>query len=101
MRIGMTGRGPVRKQETLKRRAVPSDDGSMTASPGLSRLHVPGYPPPAPAARPWLYEEIEEQLTALLGAPDSLVLPTITHIHMSVIPVLAAEGTVFMDARAH
>ncbi|HEY7075581.1 MAG TPA: pyridoxal phosphate-dependent aminotransferase family protein [Solirubrobacteraceae bacterium] len=157
----------------------------MTASPGLSRLQVPGYPPPSPppAARPWLdhwletvsdldalrashpmmdavidevdgrmirvgdrwladfascnylgfdldreiidavpayldawgthpswsrllgsprlYEEIEEQLTALLGAPDSLVLPTITHIHMSVIPVLAAQGTVFMDARAH
>jgi 8-amino-7-oxononanoate synthase len=155
----------------------------MTASPGLSGLHVPGYPPPLPAARPWLdhwletvsdlealrashpmmdavidevdgrmirvgdrwladfascnylgfdldreiieavpayldawgthpswsrllgsprlYEEIEERLTALLGAPDSLVLPTITHIHMSVIPILAAEGTVFMDARAH
>src|SRR6185312_1849908 len=50
---------------------------------------------------PRLYEDIEERLTALLGAPDSLVLPTITHIHMSVIPILAAEGTVFMDARAH
>ena len=30
---------------------------------------------------PRLYVEIEEQLTALLGAPDSLVLPTITLIH--------------------
>src|SRR5947207_15644139 len=37
---------------------------------------------------PRLYEEIEEQLTDLLGAEDTLVLPTISHIHMSVIPVL-------------
>src|SRR5690349_5695436 len=155
----------------------------MTASPGLSRLHVPGYPPPAPPARPWLdhwletvsdlealrathpmmdavidevdgrmirvgdrwladfascnylgfdldreiiesvpaaldawgthpswsrllgspvlYEEIEEKLTRLLGCEDTLVLPTITHIHMSVIPLLAASGTIFLDSRAH
>src|SRR5919199_801002 len=38
---------------------------------------------------PRLYEEIEAELTALLGADDTLLLPTITHIHMSVIPVLA------------
>jgi 8-amino-7-oxononanoate synthase len=50
---------------------------------------------------PVLYEEIEERLTALLGCEDSLVLPTITHIHMSVIPVLAASGTIFLDSRAH
>jgi 8-amino-7-oxononanoate synthase len=50
---------------------------------------------------PVLYEQIEEQLTALLGAEDSLLLPTITHIHMSVIPVLAGGGTLFLDARAH
>lgn len=50
---------------------------------------------------PLLYEQIEERLTRLLGAEDTLVLPTITHIHMSVIPVLAASGTIFMDARAH
>jgi 8-amino-7-oxononanoate synthase len=49
--------------------------------------------------RPYL--EIEEQLTELLGAPDTLVLPTITHIHMSVIAVLAGEGTVFVDRQAH
>ena len=46
-------------------------------------------------------ERIEERLTALLGCEDSLVLPTITHIHMSVIPLLAASGTIFLDARAH
>lgn len=50
---------------------------------------------------PRLYGDIEEQLTALLGAPDTLVLPTITHIHSSVIPILAGQGWVFVDTRAH
>jgi len=47
------------------------------------------------------YIEIEERLTELLGAPDTLVLPTISHIHTTVIPVLAGEGTVLMDSQAH
>jgi 8-amino-7-oxononanoate synthase len=50
---------------------------------------------------PRLYPRIEEQLTDLLGADDSLLLPTITHIHLSVIPVLAAGGAIFLDGRAH
>src|SRR5256885_10218252 len=50
---------------------------------------------------PVLYEEIESRLTELLGSEDSLVLPTITHIHTSVIPVLAGSGTIFLDGRAH
>jgi len=50
---------------------------------------------------PVLYNDIEDQLTELLGCEDTLVLPTITHIHMSVIPVLAAGGTIFLDRRAH
>ena len=50
---------------------------------------------------PVLYEQIEERLTCLLGAEDTLVLPTITHIHNSVIPVLAGNGAVFLDGRAH
>jgi 8-amino-7-oxononanoate synthase len=50
---------------------------------------------------PVLYEEIEARLTELLGSEDSLLLPTITHIHMSVIPVLAGGGTLFLDQRAH
>ncbi len=49
--------------------------------------------------RPYL--DIEERLTELLGAPDTLALPTITHIHTSVIPVLVGQGTVLMDAQAH
>jgi 8-amino-7-oxononanoate synthase len=50
---------------------------------------------------PVLYEEIEERLVALLGCEDALVLPTITLIHLSVIPVLAGDGTIFVDNRAH
>src|SRR5256885_12413586 len=50
---------------------------------------------------PVLYEQIEERLCELLGAEDVLVLPTITLIHMSVIPVLAGSGTIFLEKRAH
>jgi 8-amino-7-oxononanoate synthase len=50
---------------------------------------------------PVLYSEIEERLTELLGAEDTLVLPTITLIHMSVIPVLAGSGTIYVESRAH
>jgi 8-amino-7-oxononanoate synthase len=52
-------------------------------------------------ASPVLYEEIEEQLADLCGTQDALALPTITHIHFSVLPVIAAGGTVFLDSRAH
>ncbi|MFF8289418.1 aminotransferase class I/II-fold pyridoxal phosphate-dependent enzyme [Streptomyces sp. NPDC016309] len=50
---------------------------------------------------PRLYTEIEERLAGLLGAPDTLLLPTITLIHSSVIPVLAGGGQVCVEARAH
>jgi 7-keto-8-aminopelargonate synthetase-like enzyme len=50
---------------------------------------------------PRLYPEIEERLAALLGAPDTLLLPTATLIHASVIPVLADKGHVFVEASAH
>ena len=48
-----------------------------------------------------LYEQIEARLTELLGCEDTLVLPTITLIHLSVIPVLAGDGTIFLDSRSH
>jgi 8-amino-7-oxononanoate synthase len=48
-----------------------------------------------------LYAEIEARLTALLGAPDTLVFPTITLIHTSVIPALAGQGAVLVDSHAH
>jgi 8-amino-7-oxononanoate synthase len=50
---------------------------------------------------PVLYEEIEERVTHLVGGEDTLLLPTITHIHLSVIPVLAGSGAIFLDGRAH
>jgi len=50
---------------------------------------------------PILYQQIETHLADLLGAPDTLLLQTLTHIHASVIPVLASDGTIFLDARAH
>src|SRR3954467_10992998 len=71
--------------------AVPAYLDQWGTHPSWSRL----------LGSPALYEDIEERLTDLLGAEDTLLLPTITHIHMSVIPLLAASGTIFMDARAH
>jgi 8-amino-7-oxononanoate synthase len=71
--------------------AVPAYLDAWGTHPSWSRL----------LGSPLLYEQIEERLTALLGADDSLVLPTITHIHMSVIPLLAGAGTIFLDSRAH
>ena len=71
--------------------AVPAYLDAWGTHPSWSRL----------LGSPVLYEQIEQRLTDLLGAEDSLVLPTITHIHMSVIPLLAASGTIFMDARSH
>jgi len=50
---------------------------------------------------PALYQQIEERLVGLLGVEDALLLPTLTHIHAAVIPVLADQGTIFIDSRAH
>ena len=71
--------------------AIPGYLESWGTHPSWSRL----------LGSPALYERIEERLTDLLGCEDTLVLPTITHIHSSVIPILAASGTIFLDARAH
>jgi 8-amino-7-oxononanoate synthase len=50
---------------------------------------------------PRLYIDIEERLTALLGCEDTLVLPTISHVHLTILPVLAGRGWMFMDSQAH
>jgi 8-amino-7-oxononanoate synthase len=71
--------------------AIPAYLAKWGSHPSWSRL----------LGSPVLYEQIEEKLADLLGAPDVLALPTITHIHMSVIPVLAGSGTIFVDRRAH
>jgi 8-amino-7-oxononanoate synthase len=71
--------------------AVPAYLDDWGTHPSWSRL----------LGSPALYEQIEQRLTELLGCEDTLVLPTITHIHTSVIPVLAGSGTVLLDSRAH
>jgi 8-amino-7-oxononanoate synthase len=71
--------------------AVPSFLEKWGTHPSWSRL----------LGSPVLYQQIEQRLTELLGAEDVLVLPTITLIHMSVIPVLAGCGTIFVESRAH
>ncbi len=50
---------------------------------------------------PVLYERIEAEVAELIGAEDVLMLQTLTHIHASAIPVLAGDGTIFVDRRAH
>jgi 8-amino-7-oxononanoate synthase len=71
--------------------AIPGYVAAWGTHPSWSRL----------LGNPRMYPEIEERLTELLGTEDSLLLPTITHIHMSVIPVLVGDGTIFLDGRAH
>ncbi len=71
--------------------AVPAYLDAWGTHPSWSRL----------LGSPVLYEQIEHRLTELLGCDDTLVLPTITHIHNAVLPVLAGSGTVLLDSRAH
>jgi 8-amino-7-oxononanoate synthase len=71
--------------------AVPAYLDAWGTHPSWSRL----------LGSPVLYEQIEHRLTELLGCDDTLVLPTITHIHNAVLPVLAGSGTVLLDGRAH
>jgi 8-amino-7-oxononanoate synthase len=50
---------------------------------------------------PRIYPDLEERLTELLGADDVLLLPTISQIHLGVIPALIGKGTLIMESRAH
>ena len=71
--------------------AIPEYVAKWGTHPSWSRL----------LGSPVLYEEIEATVTDLVGSEDTLLLPTITHIHMSVIPILAGSGVIFLDGRAH
>ncbi|GAA1764249.1 pyridoxal phosphate-dependent aminotransferase family protein [Luedemannella helvata] len=71
--------------------AIPAEVRRWGTHPSWSRL----------LGNPALYPRIEERTAALLGAPDVLVLPTITHIHLSVIPALAGRGTILLESQAH
>lgn len=71
--------------------AVPEYLAAWGTQPSWTRML--GSPAP--------YRQIEEKVTELVGAEDALVLPTTTLIHLSVIPLLAGGGMIFLDGRAH
>ena len=53
-------------------------------------------------ASPRIYEELEEELARFVGAPTTLVFPSISLLHMGVLPVLAGyNGVIFKDTDAH
>jgi 8-amino-7-oxononanoate synthase len=53
-------------------------------------------------ASPQIYTQLEAKLCEVLHVPAVLVYPTITLIHMGVLPLLATRNTLFLvDERAH
>lgn len=53
-------------------------------------------------ASPQPYVELEETLCGVVGVPHVLVFPTVTLIHMGIMPLLADRNTLFLlDERAH
>lgn len=53
-------------------------------------------------ASPNLYTQCEEALAELIGVDDVLMIPTLTLIHVGVIPALMGKGGVmFLDKQAH
>ncbi|WP_437768940.1 pyridoxal phosphate-dependent aminotransferase family protein [Sorangium sp. So ce281] len=53
-------------------------------------------------ASPHLYARGEEELARLVGAEDFLILPTVTLVHVGVIPALMGkDGVMFLDKFGH
>ncbi|HUP75923.1 MAG TPA: aminotransferase class I/II-fold pyridoxal phosphate-dependent enzyme [Acidimicrobiales bacterium] len=53
-------------------------------------------------ASPAPYVQLEHELAQLVGAPEVLVFPTITLLHLGVLPLLAgSEGTILVDDGSH
>lgn len=52
-------------------------------------------------ASPEPYAALERELAELVGAPDVVVFPTITLLHLGVLPLLAGNGTIFIDQGSH
>jgi 8-amino-7-oxononanoate synthase len=71
--------------------AVPAYLDRWGTHPSWSRL----------IASPVPYDDIEYTLARLLGAEDVLLLPTITHIQLSVLPALVGRGSLFVEIHAH
>jgi myxalamid-type polyketide synthase MxaB len=53
-------------------------------------------------ASPRPYDELERELAAFVGAPTTLVFPSISLLHIGVLPLLAGpDGVILKDAEAH
>jgi 7-keto-8-aminopelargonate synthetase-like enzyme/acyl carrier protein len=53
-------------------------------------------------ASPALYAELERELAETVGAPDTLVFPSISLLHLGVLPTLAGgDGVILKDVEAH
>jgi myxalamid-type polyketide synthase MxaB len=53
-------------------------------------------------ASPAPYAQLERELARMVGAPDTLVFPSISLLHLGVLPLLAGgDGIIFKDAAAH
>jgi myxalamid-type polyketide synthase MxaB len=53
-------------------------------------------------ASPAIYRDLEEALAAFVGAPTTLVFPSISLLHMGVIPaLLGSDGIIFRDFESH
>jgi myxalamid-type polyketide synthase MxaB len=53
-------------------------------------------------ASPRLYDDLERELAAFVGAPTTLVFPSISLLHLGVLPLLAGyDGVILKDTEAH
>ncbi len=53
-------------------------------------------------ASPGIYDQLENELAELIGAPATLVFPSISLLHIGVLPLLAGyNGIIFKDNAAH
>lgn len=53
-------------------------------------------------ASPKIYTDLEDELARMVGAPETLVFPTITLTHLGVLPLLTGpNGVLLIDSRAH
>lgn len=53
-------------------------------------------------ASPHIYHQCEEELARLVGSEDFLLLPTVTLVHLGVIPALVGkDGVLFLDKTGH
>jgi myxalamid-type polyketide synthase MxaB len=53
-------------------------------------------------ASPQLYDDLERELASFVGAPTTLVFPSISLLHVGVLPILAGyDGVILKDTEAH